>query len=36
VVVNVFLTSTTGVLNHFAEEAKSRPTILLDSRAKNI
>jgi len=27
VVVNVFLTSTTGVLNHFAEGVKSRPTI---------
>jgi len=35
VVVKVFLTSTTIVLNHFAEGAKSRPTIFLDNRTKN-
>jgi len=33
-VVKTLLTSTTIVLNHFAEGAKSRPTILLDSRTK--
>jgi len=33
--VNVFLTSITVVLNHFAEGAKFRPTILLESRTKN-
>ena len=33
-VVNVFLTSTTVVLINFAEGAKSRPTILLESCTK--
>jgi len=34
VVVNVFLTSATVLLNHFVEGAKPRPTILLESRTK--
>jgi len=34
VIVNVFLTSTTVVLNISLKEAKSRPTILLGSRTK--
>jgi len=36
VVVNVFLISTIVVLNHFAKEIKYRPTILLESRIKNL
>jgi len=34
VAVNVFLTSTIVFLNHYTEGAKSRPTILLESRTK--
>jgi len=33
--VNVFFTSTTVVLNHFAEESQMQTTILLQSRTKN-
>jgi len=36
VAVKVLLASTTIVHIHFAEGAKSRPTILLDSRTKNL